>query len=121
MNKVIVLALSALIAVVATSAVSQEPPAAPEPSAARWESQHAMVLNGETVEYDAVVGSIILRDPNEKATGELFYTAYFRTNGQRPAIRPIIFSYNGGPGSASFWLHMGIMGLRRVMILNVGQ
>lgn len=80
-----------------------------------------MILSGETVEYDAVVGSVILRDENEKATGELFYTAYFRTNGRSPVTRPIIFAYNGGPGSASFWLHMGIMGPRRVMTPNVGQ
>ena len=90
-----------------------------EPS--RWQTSHSIVLNGETVTYDAVVGSIILRDNEEHPTGELFYTGYFRTNGGDPATRPLIFSYNGGPGSASFWLHMGIMGPRRVVTPNVGQ
>jgi carboxypeptidase C (cathepsin A) len=91
----------------------------PEPS--RWASNHSIVVDGETVTYEAVVGSIILRDEEESPTGELFYTAYFRTNGGDPSTRPLIFAYNGGPGSASFWLHMGIMGPRRVVTPNVGQ
>ena len=95
--------------------------APPEPTPSRWESHHSISVNGETVEYDAVVGSTILRDTQEKATAELFYTAYFRTNGGDSSTRPIIFAYNGGPGSASFWLHMGIMGPRRVITPNVGQ
>jgi len=101
---------------------SEAPAAAgPEPEPSRWETSHSIVVGGQTVAYDAVVGSIILRDDAEKATGELFYTAYFRTNGRPSATRPLIFSYNGGPGSASFWLHMGIMGPRRVVTPNVGQ
>ena len=94
---------------------------APEPAPSRWESHHTIDVGGETVEYDAVVGSIILRDTQEKATAELFYTAYFRTNAPSGTPRPLIFAYNGGPGSASFWLHMGIMGPRRVMTPNLGQ
>lgn len=104
-------------------AVAQEipdpTPSDPEPS--HWESRHSIVVEGETVEYNALVGSIILRDDMEKATGELFYTAYFRSNGRPSTQRPIIFAYNGGPGSSSFWLHMGIMGPRRVVTPNVGQ
>ena len=92
-----------------------------EPQPARWASNHSIVVDGETVEYEAVVGSVILRDNEENATGELFYTGYFRTNGGDPSTRPIVFAYNGGPGSASFWLHMGIMGPRRVVTPNVGQ
>ncbi|MFV1988093.1 MAG: S10 family peptidase [Gemmatimonadota bacterium] len=91
----------------------------PEPS--RWQTSHSIVMNGETVAYDAVVGSIILRDDEENPTGELFYTSYMRTNAGAPGQRPLIFSYNGGPGSASFWLHMGVMGPRRVVTPNVGQ
>jgi carboxypeptidase C (cathepsin A) len=96
-------------------------PSGAEPAPARWESRHSIVVEGQTVEYDAVVGSIILRDNAEKATAELFYTAYFRSNVPDRARRPLIFAYNGGPGSASFWLHMGIMGPRRVVTPNVGQ
>ena len=125
MKKFIVLAGLAVIgpgALVAQEEATPPPPSAgPEPSPSRWESQHSIVVGGETVEYDAVVGSIILRDDEEKASAELFYTAYFRTNIRDRSTRPIVFSYNGGPGSASFWLHMGIMGPRRVVTPNVGQ
>jgi carboxypeptidase C (cathepsin A) len=91
----------------------------PEP--ANWTTRHSIQVAGQAVEYDATVGSIILRDDEETATGELFYTAYMRTNAPNRGARPVIFSYNGGPGSASFWLHMGIMGPRRVRTPVVGQ
>lgn len=91
---------------------------APEP--AHWETHHQIQIQGQRVEYDAELGSVILRDDEEQPTGELYYTAYLRTNGGPAADRPIIFAYNGGPGSASFWLHMGIMGPRRVVTPEVG-
>ncbi len=125
MRKLLVPFWLTLIAVVPGSLAAQDeaPPAAPvaDPTPSRWESSHSIVVGGETVVYDAVVGSIVLRDDKEDATAELFYTAYFRTNGQSASERPVIFAYNGGPGSASFWLHMGIMGPRRVVTPNVGQ
>ena len=120
MVKLIVSLLFASVALLPVRVCAQED-APPEPTPSRWESHHSISVNGETVEYDAVLGSTILRDTQEKATAELFYTAYFRTNGGDPSTRPIIFAYNGGPGSASFWLHMGIMGPRRVVTPNVGQ
>ena len=73
----------------------------------RWESSHSIEMNGETVEYDAVVASTTLTNDDGEDAGKLFYTAYFRTNGTPSRERPLIFSYNGGPGSASFWLPHG--------------
>ena len=87
---------------------------------ARWESTHSIEIGGETVEYDAVVASTTLTNDEGEDAAELFYTAYLRTNGAPSGERPLIFSYNGGPGSASFWLHMGIMGPRRVVTPEVG-
>jgi carboxypeptidase C (cathepsin A) len=119
-----------MIATIPTRGLTQEEKAAapapnqastPEPEPSSWTSSHSITVGAETVAYDAEVGSIILRDDQEKATAELFYTAYFRTNGSDAASRPLIFAYNGGPGSASFWLHMGIMGPRRVVTPIVGQ
>ncbi len=104
--------------VLSAPAGAQDGADGPEP--ARWESRHSIVMGGETVTYDAVVGSVILRGDDEAATAELFYTAYFRV-GAAQSNRPIVFAYNGGPGSASFWLHMGIMGPKRVVTPNVGQ
>ncbi len=126
MKKSLVLILLMSIALVPNLRAIQEgetppPNGGPEPEPSRWASSHSISVGGETVEYDAVVGSMILRDDAEKATAELFYTGYFRTNARVGSARPIIFAYNGGPGSASFWLHMGIMGPRRVVTPNVGQ
>jgi carboxypeptidase C (cathepsin A) len=89
------------------------------PAPERWETSHSIQMGGETVNYDAVVGSITLSNNEGEATGELYYTGYFRTNAPS-GPRPLIFSFNGGPGSASFWLHMGIMGPRRVVTPDVG-
>lgn len=116
---ILTLSVGHMVPTVAQDSTGERAASVPEPAASRWESRHSIVVGGETVEYNAVVGSIILRDDAEKATAELFYTAYFRTNG-RGGARPIIFAYNGGPGSASFWLHMGIMGPRRVVTPEVG-
>lgn len=87
----------------------------------RWVTSHSMELGGARITYEATVGSIILTDEEEVASGELFYTAYERSGVANAERRPVIFAFNGGPGSASFWLHMGIMGPRRVVTPNVGQ
>lgn len=111
-------------------ALAIAPPATPAPAAAqevqesretaRWETTHSMVLDGETVDYRAVVSNVLLRDESGEPAGELYYTAYFRTDVPDTRSRPIVFAYNGGPGSASFWLHMGIMGPRRIRTPTVG-
>ena len=93
--------------------VAQDAPA-PDPKPANWTTHHTTRVNGQVVEYDAIVGSIILRDGKEKATAEVYYTAYIRSGVTDRSRRPVMFSYNGGPGSSSFWLHMGVMGPKRV-------
>ncbi|HSG08804.1 MAG TPA: hypothetical protein VLA36_10635 [Longimicrobiales bacterium] len=119
MMKPVAVLLSALLA--ASSVVSaQEQPAA-EPARANWTSHHSIRIGGQTVEYAATVGRIILRDADEKATAELFYTAYVRSGVADGSKRPIMFSYNGGPGSSSFWLHMGVMGPKRVSTPGTGH
>ena len=107
-----------LVPAVAAPAGQQEEGANPEQP--RWESSHSIEVDGQAVEYDAVVASTTLTGEEGEPAGELFYTAYFRTNGAPSRERPLIFAYNGGPGSASFWLHMGIMGPRRVVTPEVG-
>src|SRR5205814_10688013 len=51
----------------------------------------------------------------DASIGVLYYTAYTRADANDPSQRPIAFIYNGGPGSASAWLHMGAFGPRRVV------
>ncbi len=122
MKSVHVAALLVLALALPSPAAPQEKTAAPEakrgaePTPARYRTHHSIRVEGETVEYDATVGSIILRNEEDEPIAEVFYTAYMRTGVRDPARRPLIFAYNGGPGSSSFWLHMGVMGPRRVVI-----
>ena len=89
---------------------AQEAAQGAEPAPKEWRTHHSIRVAGETIEYDAVLGSIILRDAQQNPTGQMYYTAYFRSGIPDSSHRPIMFSYNGGPGSSSFWLHMGVMG-----------
>ena len=115
-----IVALIPVLLLLAVGVPAQEAAEAEAPGKERWESSHSIEVGGETVEYDAVVASTTLTNDDGEPAAELFYTAYFRTNGAPSSDRPLIFSYNGGPGSASFWLHMGIMGPRRVVTPEVG-
>jgi len=67
-------------------------------------SAGSVVLNGRTLNYQADAGYIIAR-PEQNAAANIFYTAY--TAGYDNVNRPLTFIFNGGPGSASIWLHMG--------------
>ena len=69
-----------------------------DPTPAHWTTHHSIRVGDQTVEYDATVGSIILRDGDEKATAEMYYTAYTRSGVTELSHRPVLFAYNGGPG-----------------------
>jgi carboxypeptidase C (cathepsin A) len=69
------------------------------------------LAGGATLEYTATAGTLLLRNDHGDATASVFYVAY--TTGDRS--RPVTFLYNGGPGSASLWLHIGAFGPRRIL------
>jgi carboxypeptidase C (cathepsin A) len=98
-------------------------------------STGSVVIGGQSIAYQAIAGTLIIhpkgwddvpRDPkvekeesageaepkNPSAEASVFYVAYFKTGG---GARPVTFLYNGGPGSASLWLHMGAFGPRRIV------
>ncbi len=112
MRTTVALLAFTLLALPAGLPAQDAPPS--EPTPADWTTHHSVRVGGQAVEYDATVGSIILRDAEQNPTAEMYYTAYFRSGVSDTSRRPILFAYNGGPGSSSFWLHMGIMGPRRV-------
>ncbi|MGB1250613.1 MAG: S10 family peptidase, partial [Candidatus Promineifilaceae bacterium] len=82
-------------------------------------SEHSLTINGETINYTATAGTILIREEDEKeahkAKASIFYTAYTK-NGADLQNRPITFAFNGGPGSASVWLHLGLFGPKRVLM-----
>lgn len=77
-------------------------------------TSHSMTLNGTTLDYTATVGKMPLKNEKDEIEAQLFYTAYTRDGVDDPADRPLIFVFNGGPGAASIWLHMGALGPKRV-------
>ena len=77
-------------------------------------TQHVWSAGGRSLHYTATAGNLLIRDENDKANGSIFYVAYTE-DGAPVRERPITFLYNGGPGSATIWLHMGSLGPVRVI------
>jgi carboxypeptidase C (cathepsin A) len=77
-------------------------------------TEHSIKVGGQTINYTATAGTILLKDEKDEPTASIFYMAYTRSDAKDLSQRPLSFSYNGGPGSSSAWLHMGAFGPRRV-------
>lgn len=82
-------------------------------------TQHTVRIDGESIRYTATVGWLILKNEKGEPHARFGYTAYTR-NDDGGAERPVTFAFNGGPGSSSVWLHMGILGPRRVDATDAG-
>lgn len=87
---------------------------------------HEITLGGKVIKYKATTGYMAMKDAkNEKTKANLFFVAYTKldTDGDKVdlAKRPVTFSFNGGPGSASIWMHMGMLGPKRVMMTDKGE
>jgi carboxypeptidase C (cathepsin A) len=80
--------------------------ATPVPPEKPVATHHELALGGKTLKYTATAGTLIIRDEDDKPYGSIFYVAY-TLDGVDAQTRPVSFLYNGGPGSASLWLHMG--------------
>ena len=78
-------------------------------------THHQIMLNGKTLSYTSTAGRLPLKRGDGKTEAEMFFVAY-ALDGQEAAKRPLTFSFNGGPGSASVWLHMGALGPKRVVL-----
>jgi len=78
-------------------------------------THHQTTLNGKTLSYTATAGRLPIKRGDGKTEAEMFFVAY-TLDGQVAAKRPLTFSFNGGPGSASVWLHMGALGPKRVVM-----
>jgi len=81
---------------------------------------HAAQVGGQEVRYTATAGTLLLEDSVGAPKAHAFFVAYVRAGTNDPSTRPITFAYNGGPGSASIWLHMGALGPRRVQMAENG-
>ena len=108
------LMLAPLLASTEDAATESAEPA-PEPEAQVFTSNHEIRIQGQRINYTATAGTLVMRDEEDKAIAEFGYTAYVK-QGANPAERPLMFAWNGGPGSASLWLHMGVLGPQRTVV-----
>jgi len=78
-------------------------------------THHQITIDGKLLKYTATTGRLPIKRGDGRIEAEMFYVAY-TLDGQEAAKRPLTFAYNGGPGSASIWLHMGALGPRKVVL-----
>lgn len=78
--------------------------------------ERAGQVGGVAMTWSATAGTLVLREDGQKAKASVFYTAYLQQGVSDPATRPVTFAFNGGPGSASVWLHLGALGPQRVQL-----
>jgi len=96
-------------------------------------TQHRVIVAGKPIAYTAIAGTLTLKEEAEKRDGKresegerpkasVFFVAYVRDDvpEREHNKRPLTFSFNGGPGSSSVWMHMGLLGPRRVQMGDVG-
>ena len=132
MNRAVIPALALVLALVkaahpnaeespATSAGNKDQtgqsvaPPQKEPAPETFITRHSIRIGGEEIRYTATAGTLLMRNDAGDPVALFGYTAYTRDGGDK-RTRPILFAYNGGPGSASMWLHMGILGPQRTVL-----
>jgi carboxypeptidase C (cathepsin A) len=91
-------------------------------------TKHSVRIGGKTIKYTVTTGTMVMKEEVndkdgevEKPRAQIFFTAYTRDNVKDKSKRPITFSFNGGPGSSSVWLHLGVLGPRRVALTDEGE
>ncbi|WP_301932868.1 S10 family peptidase [Ferruginibacter sp.] len=77
------------------------------------------LAGGKKLEYTAFTGYLNLQNDTGKLMAKIFFT-YYKKEGEEPGKRPVCFTFNGGPGSSSVWLHMGGLGPKRVLLQDDG-
>ena len=70
----------------------------------------SVTVGGKVIGYTVTPGTVVIRNDDGEAVASMFYVAYVADRPKGSAPRPVTFTYNGGPGSSSMWLHMGSIG-----------
>lgn len=83
-------------------------------------TQHNVTINGNTINYTAQIGTQPVWDEMGEPIASLHYTYYTRNNVKDRAARPLLISFNGGPGSGSVWMHLAYTGPRVLKIDDEG-
>ncbi len=123
---ILILLFSSMTAFAEDPASHPAPPAATEPSAGAGDklsvTEHEVTVAGQTLRYRATAGTLAQKDESGKPKADMFFVAYEKLPlPANRAERPITFLFNGGPGAASVWLHLGAVGPRRVNLDDNGD
>ena len=84
-------------------------------------TRHEIHVGGKALKYTVTTGLMPLKDAKGDIEAHIFFIAYTLDGVADTSRRPLMFSFNGGPGSASVWLHLGAIGPKRVMVLPDGR
>lgn len=79
-------------------------------------TQHAATIDGKELKYTATAGKLVMKDYEGDPISQMFFIAYTKDGVDDAGQRPVTFAFNGGPGSSSVWLHLGVLGPKRVKI-----
>lgn len=102
----------------------------PTPKDNLVESKHSITIGRQEIHYTVTTGTIVIKEETpdrereaegEKPRAQFFFVAYTKDDVEDKTRRPLTFSFNGGPGSSSVWLHLGVLGPRRVVLEDDGN
>jgi carboxypeptidase C (cathepsin A) len=82
-------------------------------------THNSVTVDGKKIDYTASTGYLNLKNDTGKLIAKVFFT-YYKKEGEEAGKRPVTFTFNGGPGSSSVWLHMGGIGPKRVLLKDDG-
>ena len=117
MPKQLVLTLISILLVIsnAYSQVAKDTTYIPVPAEIKSVTKHSVLIGGVSINYTATAGALIIKNEKDEPIALFGYTSYTR-DGITENKRPLTFSYNGGPGSSSYWLHIGVIGPRKIVV-----
>ena len=84
-------------------------------------TRHKATVGGKDVAYTATAGQLPITNDAGETEAQIFFVAYTAGSAAPDARRPLLFAFNGGPGAAAVWLHLGTLGPRRVLMLPDGK
>lgn len=105
---------------IAQDATTEEPAGPPAGEPAVFTSEDSVRINGQTINYDVTAKETYFFNEKDAPDASIFSFSYVKKGVADPTTRPVMFVFNGGPGSASLWLHMGVIGPKIVDVATDG-
>jgi carboxypeptidase C (cathepsin A) len=123
LSSALLLSLLIPLAASAQPAKTEEAPRwqPPAPAEKTVTTKGRVTIGGSEIAYTATAGTLLLKEEDGRPKASIFFVAYTRDGVKDTASRPVTFTFNGGPGSSSVWLHLGVFGPRRVAMDDEGM